>query len=96
MTNLRIRQETVYLQFYLKRKPDSVVGIVTSYWLESPGFESWQRNFLFSTVICTGSGANHASCSMGARFVCRWNIDHLPPSSAEVTNEWNCTCAPPV
>jgi hypothetical protein len=33
--------------------------------------------------------------SPGVKWLGR-DVDHLPPSSPEVKNEWSCTCAVPI
>jgi hypothetical protein len=45
--------------------PGSVVGIATSYGLDSPGIESRGFGARFSALVQTGPGAHPASCTMG-------------------------------
>jgi hypothetical protein len=53
--------------------------------------------FIFSKNTQTGSGTHPASYSMGT-----WikqagrEVNHSPPSSVEVKNDWTCTTAPPI
>jgi len=61
------------------------VGIATRYGLDSPGIESVR----FSAPAQTGPGAHPASCTMGTGSLPGvkrpWrDVDHTPPSSAEV------------
>lgn len=34
--------------FFTRRELDRTVGVVTHYWLDSPGFESWQGQEMLS------------------------------------------------
>jgi len=51
--------------------------------------------------VQTSNGAFPSPCSVCLEAVLEvkrlgWDVDHLLPSSAKVTNEWSCTCATPV
>ena len=69
-----------------------------------PGFESQQGQeiYLFSKTVQTGSRAQRASYSRGTGVFSRVvkrprrEVDHSPPSSAEVKNEWRDTSTPPI
>jgi hypothetical protein len=69
---------------------DSSVGIETRYWLNGPGIESrWGARFCAD--LQTGSGTHTASCTMDTVSFPRvkWlkrDVEHSPPSSAEVKN----------
>jgi hypothetical protein len=71
-----------------QRGRDSAVGIATRYGLEGPGIESrWGRDF--PHLSRPALGAYPASCTMGTESfpgVKRpgRDVDHPPPSSAEV------------
>jgi len=68
---------------------DTVDGIATRYGLDGPGIESrWGARF--SALVQTGSEGHPASCTMDTGSfpgVKRpgLDVDHPPPSSAEVT-----------
>jgi hypothetical protein len=76
------------------------VGIATSYRLDSLGFESWrskrfpllqnqvwgQRTLLFS---------GYQGCFLGVKWL-GLEVDHSPPSNADIKNEWSYTCTHPV
>ena len=57
------------------------------------------RDFLFSITIETSSGTHPTSSGyQGSSWEVKWlghEVDHSPPSSARVKNEWRCTCIPP-
>jgi hypothetical protein len=69
-------------------KEDSAVGIVTRYGLDGPGLESrWGRDFPHPSR--PAQGAHPASYTMGTGSFpgvkrLRCDVDHPPPSSAEV------------
>jgi len=75
----------------------SVVDIVTR--LRAGQSEVWilveARYFAFLQIVPAGSGAHPASYSMGIGVLSRrlkrpvWDVDHLPPTSAVVKNEWS-------
>ena len=44
--------------------------------------------------VQTGSGAHPAFYSMGTDIFSRCKVDHSPPSSAKVANEWSYTFTP--
>jgi hypothetical protein len=60
-----------------------------------PGLDSWQDKviFLLPQIIQTGCGAHPAFCSVGTGVISptvkrlERDVDHSPPSSAEVKNE---------
>ena len=78
----------IYMQSNKIRGRDSAVGIATRYGLDGPGIESrWGARF--SAPVQTGPGAHPASYTMGTGSfpgVKRpgRDVDHPPPSSAEV------------
>jgi hypothetical protein len=70
--------------------PGSSVGIATGYGLDSPGIESRWGGGDFSHTSRLPPGAHPTSCTMATGFfpgVKRpgRDVDHPPPSSAEVT-----------
>jgi hypothetical protein len=70
---------------------------LATHWTTGPSsFDPLQSRKDFSSSLCvqTGSGAHPASCTMdvggpilGGKARSRRDVDHLPPSSAEVVNE---------
>jgi hypothetical protein len=68
-------------------------------WVRIPAGERYCS--LLQTVHA-GFVAHPASCSVGAEVFFPGvkrpgqEVDHSPPSSAKVKNEWSCTTAPPV
>jgi hypothetical protein len=67
---------------------DSLVGIATRYGLDGPGIES-RWGAIFSAPFQTGPRANPASYTVGTGSFPRVkrpgrDVDHSPPSSAEV------------
>jgi hypothetical protein len=52
-------------------------------------------NFSVHHRVQTGSGVNSACYTMGVKQPER-EVDHSPPSSAEVKNAWNYNCIPPI
>jgi len=67
------------------------------YGLDDPGFESWpaQETFLFSRNVQTDYAAHPASCSICTDVPSsgikrpRREVDHSPPSSADVKDQWS-------
>lgn len=86
------------------QRRDSVVGVVTRYGLDGSGFErQWgKKRFSFlhtrpdqswrpPTLLYNG----YRICSPGVkRLECR--VNHPPPPSANVKNEWRYTSVPPL
>jgi hypothetical protein len=80
------------------------VGIVTVYSLADRGsgvrFPAGAVNFSLLHRVQTGSGAYPSSYPMGTRVSFSGvkrperEIDHSPPSSAEVKNAWSYTSTP--
>jgi hypothetical protein len=74
------------------------------YGLDDRGFESQQGLGTFSIHhrVQTGSGAHPASYPMGTRDFSVGvkregrEVDHSPPSSAEIENAWSYNSAPPI
>ena len=83
---------------------DSVLGIATTYALDSSGFESQQGQeifFLFQNrpdrvwdPPSLAFNRYRVSFPELQRWGCK--VDHLPPPSAEVKNEWSYTSIPPI
>jgi hypothetical protein len=74
-------------------------NILCTHGLGDQGFDSWQGQeiFLFFKTSRPALGAHPACYSMGTRVLSlqvkwlRFETDHLPPSRAEVKNEWRYT-----
>jgi hypothetical protein len=72
----------------------SSVSIVSNYGLDdrANGVRSpaGAKNISYSLFVQTGSGAYPASCTMGTGGKARpgRDVDHSPPSNAEVEYEW--------
>jgi hypothetical protein len=74
----------------------SVQCLATDWTTGQLRFDPWQRQEDFSSNLCVqiGSGAHPASCTMGTGSTFPrgkvWpghDLDHSPPSSAEIMNE---------
>jgi hypothetical protein len=67
----------------------AIVLYVLSYWLDSPGLESQSRQAL---------GPILTSLQRGSLSGIKWSqreVNHSPPSGAEVKDEWSHTSNPP-
>ena len=86
------------------RRRDSSVGIATR--LRTGRSGGWiplnARDFCLLHNVHTGSEAHPVSCSVGTKVLCRGvqrpgrGVDHLPPSTAGVKNEWSCNSTHPM
>jgi hypothetical protein len=81
-----------------KQEPGISVTIVSGYGLDDWAIEvqppTEAKDFSYSLFVQTSSGAHPASCTMvtggtilGGKAQPRCDIDHSPPSSADVVNE---------
>jgi hypothetical protein len=60
--------------------------------MHDPEFESWQSKIFFSSMNCPHQPCvtpSHLLNGFIKQLMC--DVDHSPPSSADVKNEWCCT-----
>jgi len=75
---------------------DSSVGVATRQGLDGPGFQYRQEIFLFSGKSKPVLGPSLPPMKWVPGSFPGRNVDHSPPSTAEVKNKWNYTSPPPI
>ena len=88
--------DTVHDTFHFRTRVSGAGGIAIALWTGRSGVRVLigARNSSLLWNVQTGS-VTHRGSFPGTKWL-RHEVNHSPPSSAKVKNEWSCTSTPPI